>query len=184
MSKPLRSSGAVLILSPKPSGSSRSSELGSRSGWSQSPSRACDAVLLFDAPPERRRLAQSTRTKFKPDQRRERLLRGTPGGAAATGRLAQCLRTGHSAAGAAVTTVSTQPSTSASSVSSRRKAACCSGSRLWFEEPAGQRVLDALRVGRIDLAHRLLDRREVDLDAARVGVDCAEHALHAATERG
>jgi hypothetical protein len=47
---------------------------------------------------------------------------------------------------------------------------------LRLEQPAGQGLLDARRIARVDLAHRPFDHGQIDVDALCIGRDGVEHA--------
>ena len=62
-------------------------------------------------------------------------------------------------------------------VSSRTERGLLLGGLLGLEQAALQGLLDRLQVGRVDLAHRLLDAGDVDGDAAAEVLDRGDQVL-------
>ena len=166
------------------SGSAKSSSVGQQVGVAPQGVAAGDAAVLGERRPQRAppRAAgagaapgrPARRTSARPDRR--------PPGGAGTPRRARP-PSGSRSPAALSTTWPTQPSTSASAVSSRASAAFCCGVSSGREDALERHRLHRLRVGRVDAAHRLLDRLPVDRDAVRVRLHRVEHVRRAATGR-
>ena len=174
-----RRSGRVRppMVSAKPSGSSRSSAVGSRSGWVHT-RRGRDTPCFSVTPHHSAAASRSRRGRSSSPTRVANVCSaGPPVARRRRDGFAQRLGAGHPVAGGGRDDRVDPALDQGEQRLQPAQRGLLLGCLLRREQPAGQRVLHALRIGRVDLAHRPLDRGHVDRDAAGVGVDRVEQPL-------
>ena len=163
--------------SRKPSGSSRSAAVGSRSGWAQTASRASlpcrDRSEPQSAEASRSRRGRSSR----PTRAAKVSSAGTSGSAAPTDRLLHLGRGRHPLGGRLADDLVDPALDEGERRLEPDQRGLLLGRLLGLEQAALQGLLHRLHVGRVELAHGLLDAGDVDGDAATEVLDGGDQVL-------
>jgi hypothetical protein len=131
--------------------------------------------VLGQRRPQRGRLAQPARPQLQPHERGERLFRRPTGAAPTAERLGEADDIGQPVSGGPVDDVADPALDQGEGRLQPSQRGLLLRAVLRGEHALQRDLLHALRVGRIEAVHRLLDRFPVDPDTGRIGFDRGEH---------